>query len=77
MEFILHQCQIFIFQVSRIKRDVQVGADQIRAFLEAHILVDIQLMSRCSGESGDDCILLLHELINGMKKGNYTYLPTK
>ena len=46
-----------------------MGADQIRAFLEAHILVDIQHMSRCAGESGDDCILLLHELINRMKRG--------
>ena len=62
----------FVRQVTQVVQGVPIEADQVRVFLEAHIRVDIQNMSRCSGESGDDCILLLHELINRMKLGKVT-----
>ena len=67
---ILYNLDISYLKVIQVVQGIQLREDDhVRQFLEAHIQSDIQQISRSSGENVDDCILLLHELINRMKRG--------
>ncbi|XP_067940321.1 E3 ubiquitin-protein ligase RNF213-like [Watersipora subatra] len=43
--------------------------EEVAPFLEAHIQIDLQQISECCGENIDNCILLLHDVINRMREG--------
>jgi len=43
--------------------------EDVRPFIDAHIQLDLQQIAQCCAESTDDCILLLHDVINRMKQG--------
>ena len=47
------------------------ATDQIEPFLEAHIQRDLHQIAECYKQSTDNCILLLHNLINRMKQSKY------
>jgi len=45
--------------------------EDVRPFIDAHIQLDLQQIAQCCAENTDDCILLLHDVINRMKQGIY------
>ena len=47
--------------------------EDVRPFLVAHIQLDLQNIAKCSAQSTDDCMLLIHDVINRMKGGS-TYM---
>ena len=58
-----------ITQVHQMIRPNLVREDDVRPFIDAHIQLDLQQIAQCCAESTDDCILLLHDVINRMKQG--------
>mgnify|MGYP001794497566 CR=1 len=50
-----------------------VRDDDVMPFLDAHIQLDLQHISQCCGESIDDCLLLLHDVIHNFNIGLYSY----
>jgi len=53
----------------RIIQPNLVREDDVRPFIDAHIQLDLQQIAQCCAESTDNCILLLHDVINRMKQG--------
>jgi len=45
------------------------SVDEVSSFLEAHIQVDLRQLSNLCGASADDCILMLHDVMQRMKQG--------
>ena len=45
------------------------SVEDLGPFLEAHIQIDLQQIADCCGESTENCILLLHDVINRLKQG--------
>ena len=50
--------------------------EDIAPFLELHILKDLEHISISCGESVDNCILLLHDVLNNMKLGKVQKMET-
>ena len=51
-----------------------VRDDDVMPFLDAHIQLDLQHISQCCGESIDDCLLLLHDVIHNFNIGMYSFI---
>jgi len=47
--------------------------EEIRPFLEAHIQIDLQQISQCCGKNIDDCILLLHDVIERLQQSLFYF----
>ena len=61
---------IILFQVFKMIQPSLVRDDDVQPFLDAHIQLDLQHIAKCCATSTDDCILLVHDLINKMKGDN-------
>ena len=61
---------IIQYQVFKMIQPSLVRDDDVQPFLDAHIQLDLQHIAKCCATSTDDCILLVHDLINKMK-GDY------
>ena len=44
----------------------QPGENVVGSFIEKHIQVDLKHISQCCSENADDCLLLVHDIINNM-----------
>lgn len=51
-----------------IKPRLRIPED-VTSFIEGHIQIDLQHIAACCGESTEDCILLIHELLQRISKG--------
>ncbi|KAF6032078.1 hypothetical protein EB796_009578 [Bugula neritina] len=59
------------YHMFRIIQPNLVREDDVRPFIDAHIQLDLQQIAQCCAESTDDCILLLHDVINRMKQASH------
>ncbi|KAF6041591.1 hypothetical protein EB796_000104 [Bugula neritina] len=64
------QFTLTIKYVHQMIRPNLARVEDVRPFIEAHIQLDLQQIAQCCAESTDDCILLLHDVINRMKQAN-------
>ena len=57
---------LFVIQVFEMIQPRLSDESEVSAFLEGHIQVDLQHLAGCFQRSSEDCMLLLHSVINHM-----------
>mgnify|MGYP001804300592 FL=1 len=71
LQYLINACPVCFAQVVRIIQRNPPAQGQLLQYLDAHIRLDIQHLSQSCGSNRDDCILMLHEIINRMKGLNF------
>ena len=70
IRFVSFILSITVFIVMKQVRDMiqptQPGENVVGSFIEKHIQVDLKHISQCCSENADDCLLLVHDIINNM-----------
>ena len=71
LQYLINASHVFFAQVVRGIQRNPPAQGQLLQYLDAHIRLDIQHISQSCGSNRDDCILMLHEIINRMKGLNF------